>query len=160
VTQSIDESSEGDDMSVEHPAEDVPESAKAQYALVAPVTRADVPIGNLQLHNIDPHRKWTEGELSLINAVLDQVVQAAENLRLFEQTQERAARERMIGEIGDRMRRAPDMETLMETTMTELARVLGPARAFVQLGSREQLSKNIPTSSDDNDRPREEEVTK
>jgi GAF domain-containing protein len=104
----------------------------SQYALVAPITLGDVTIGNLQLHDVDPHRQWTESDLAFINAIIDQVAQTAENLRLLSQTQERASRERLIGQVSDKLRRAPDLETLMKIATAEISRVLNPARTFVR----------------------------
>jgi GAF domain-containing protein len=114
-------------------------SAPMQHALVAPITLGQTKIGNLQLHGVDPKRKWTESELALINAVVDQVAQAAENLRLFNETQERAGRESLIGQISDKLRRAPDIESLMKIAVTELSRVLDPDRTFVRFGSATEL---------------------
>jgi GAF domain-containing protein len=110
------------------------------HALVVPITLGETTIGNLQLHEVDPNRKWTESDLALISAVIDQVAQTAENLRLLNETQERASREQLIGQISDRLRRAPDVETLMKTAVAELSRVLDPARTFVRLGPTEELS--------------------
>ncbi len=107
--------------------------------LVAPLRLRGVNIGNLQLHDVDGSRQWSEGELALITAVVDQLVQAAETIRLLNETQERASREQLIGHISDRLRRAPDMETLLKTGVEEISRVLDPARTFVQLGSVEEL---------------------
>jgi GAF domain-containing protein len=109
------------------------DDTNSHQALVAPITLRDVAIGNLQLHEIDSDRKWTEGELALINAVVDQVAQAAEILRLLDETQERASREHLVSQISNKMRRAPDMESLLKVAVTELSRVLNPARTFVHL---------------------------
>lgn len=102
--------------------------------LVAPIVYKEVPIGNLQFHHVAPDRIWTEGELALINAVIDQLAQVAEQQRLFDETQERASRERLIAEIGDKMRRAPNLETLMQVITAELSKALNPMRVFTQLG--------------------------
>jgi GAF domain-containing protein/HAMP domain-containing protein len=112
---------------------------QARQALVAPIKLQDIPIGELQLHGIQPDRTWSEAELDLIEAVVDQVAQVAESLRLLDDTQERAGRERLIGQVSDRLRRAPDMEALMQTAVGELARILGPDRTFVRLGSEAEL---------------------
>lgn len=112
---------------------------KSQPAFVAPITLQNVPIGDLQLHGIDPDRSWTEGELALIEAVVDQVAQMAESIRLLNDTQERAGRERLIGQVSDRLRRAPDLDSLMKTAVGELSRILGPDRAFVRFGSETEL---------------------
>lgn len=117
------------------------------HALVAPIILQDVPIGDLQFHDIDPDRRWTEGEMALINAIIDQVAQAAQTLRLLDETQERATREQLIGQISDKMRRAPDMEGLLKIAVSELSRVLGPARTFVHLGKGTTLEIPASTSS-------------
>lgn len=93
----------------------------------------NVVIGDLQLHEIDSRREWTESELDFIRAVVDQVAQAAENLRLLDETQERASREQLITQISNKMRRAPDMEALLKVAVTELSRVLKPARTFIRM---------------------------
>lgn len=113
----------------DHPDDPLP----GPHALVAPIMLRDVVIGDLQLHEIDTRREWTENELALISAVVDQVAQAAENLRLFGETQERASREQLITQISNKMRRAPDMDSLLKVAVTELARVLNPARTFVRM---------------------------
>lgn len=118
-------------------AGDQPAAGRAM--LVAPVKLHQTTIGNLQLHGLDPDRQWTDDELALIEAVLGQVAQAAENLRLFEETRERASREQLLGQISDKLRRAPDLETLMQVTVSEVARVLGPARTFVRLDDPAEL---------------------
>ncbi|MBN1217990.1 MAG: GAF domain-containing protein, partial [Anaerolineae bacterium] len=118
-------------------------------ALVAPIRLGEVTIGNLQLHGIDAQRKWTENELAFINAIVDQVAQSAENLRLLSETQERASREQLVSRITDRLRRAPDIETLMKLAVEELSRVLDPARTFVRLGPATELNLSPPAGVDD-----------
>jgi GAF domain-containing protein/HAMP domain-containing protein len=133
------------------PDGDLPGADEGQAAttLVAPIALQNVPVGDLQLHGLDPNRTWTERELALIEAVLDQVAQAAENLRLIEETRERASRERLIGQVSDKLRRAPDMDTLLKVAVGELGRVLGPARTFVHL-EPERESENSPENGSGN----------
>lgn len=104
-----------------------------QHALVAPIMLRDIVIGDLQLHESNAPREWTESELALIRAVVDQVAQAAETLRLLDETQERASREQLISQISNKMRRAPDLESLLKVAVTELSRALNPARTFVRM---------------------------
>jgi GAF domain-containing protein len=117
-----------------------------QQAIVAPITLHGSKIGNLQLHEVEPDRKWSAGELAIINAIVDQVAQVAENLRLINETQERASRERLIGQVSDKLRRAPDMETLIKTAVNELSRVLNPARTFVRFGSETTFGVTLAES--------------
>lgn len=118
--------------------------------LVAPISLGESTIGNLQLHDVDPNRAWTENDLALISAVIDQVAQTAENLRLLNETQERASRERLIGQVSDKLRRAPDMQALMKIATSEIARVLNPRRAFIRFDTQTLSEGNGGSGSDDN----------
>lgn len=70
----------------------------------------------------------------LYETIADQAAVALERARLLEETQHRAARERMLREITDRMRRATDMDSLMQITVQEMATALHTPDAFVHLG--------------------------
>jgi GAF domain-containing protein len=120
----------------------VTESDDLQHILVAPIALGETVIGNLQLHEVDPNRQWSEGELALIEAVIDQVAQTAENLRLFDQTRERASREQLISQVSDKLRRAPDMESLMKVATSEISRVLNPARTFIRFDPNDKSVEN------------------
>jgi GAF domain-containing protein/HAMP domain-containing protein len=105
-----------------------------QHALVAPVMLRDVMIGDLQLHGIEPDRAWTKGELAMINGVIDQVAQIAENLRLFEETRERATQEQTIREITNKLRATSNLDALLETATRELGQHLGVRHTVLELG--------------------------
>jgi GAF domain-containing protein len=68
-------------------------------------------------------------------AVAEQVALTLENMRLFEETRQRARREQMIREITSKMRGSTDLDTILQTTVQELAKVLGTSRTFVRLGT-------------------------
>jgi hypothetical protein len=70
-------------------------------------------------------RPWTEEELVLIEDVTRQLAQTIEGLRLFEDVQRRAAREQLVGEVTGRLRASLDVDTVLQTTIRELGRVLG-----------------------------------
>jgi GAF domain-containing protein/HAMP domain-containing protein len=107
--------------------------------LTASIELHQMTIGQLELAAADPQRVLSEDELAVVDAVLDQVAQTAETLRLVEDVQQRAGRERLINEISANLRRAPDMETLLQTGIAELAKILNPARTFVHLGPEAEL---------------------
>ena len=127
-------------LNLSHSNHDEDESSTCDDTLVAPIVLRDAIIGDVQLHGVEPNKEWTEDELALIDTVVDQVAQAAENLQLFDEIQERASREALIGQISDKMRRAPDIESLMEIAVSELSNVLKTDRAFIRLGSAQELS--------------------
>jgi len=71
--------------------------------------------------------------------VADQMALAIENARLFEQTQSRAARERLIRGITDRIRGAVDVESILQTTVQEIGKALGASHGLVRLGTEVEL---------------------
>jgi GAF domain-containing protein/HAMP domain-containing protein len=113
------------------PAEAAPKS------LVAPVKLGDAVIGALQLHRADVESNepvWDEDDLDLVAAVLDQVAQTAETLRLFDETRERVTREQVVREITDKLRAAPNLDLLLETAARELGQRLETQHTVLRLG--------------------------
>ena len=102
-----------------HAAED----GESCSSMIAPIKLRGEVIGALGLEN--EGREWSEDEQVLIRAVTDQLGLALENARLLEDSQRRAARERLIGEISSRLRMSSDVETVLQRTVQELGQVLG-----------------------------------
>ncbi len=105
-----------------------------EQALVSPITLRGKTIGALQLHSTTGAQKWNEDDRTLLEAVLDQLAQTAENLRLFDETRERAGREQTIRHITDKLRAAPSLDALLETAARELGQRLGVRHTVLELG--------------------------
>lgn len=103
-------------------------------SLVAPIHLQGQPIGSLQLYTAAPDPAWHQDDLALIEAILDQLAQAAETLRLFEQTRQHASREQTIREITDQLRAAPNLDRLFEIAARELGRHLGVKHTVLEMG--------------------------
>jgi PAS domain S-box-containing protein len=104
-----------------------------QTELVVPIVLRGQTIGVLGLEDPYGTHEWSDEDKALVEAVSHQLALALENARLLEETQHRVARERLVREITDRMRRAPDLDSLLQTTVQEMAAALGTSDAFVQL---------------------------
>jgi GAF domain-containing protein/HAMP domain-containing protein len=117
-------------------------------AVVAPVMVQDIPIGQMQIHGLDPSRALTESELAMIQAVIDQVAQTAENLRLFEETRQRAGREQLARQITDKIRSSRDLETAMKTTAEELSNALNLSTAKIKwkVSSEDKAAEHLQES--------------
>ena len=114
-----------------------PETNKCSRIWGTPINLDNITIGTLQFHGLDPDRQWTESELVLIKAVIDQVAQNAESLRLVSEIQEQAGHQQLISQIGNKLRRAPNIDTLMEITVSELSQILKPARTYISLNVKD-----------------------
>lgn len=123
----------------------VPADVTEDYtAVIAPIRFQDQVIGTMvfQEPDLQKRRNWSEEELALVQVIADQVAQTAENLRLFEETRERAGREQAIREVTNKLRAAPDIDTLLETAARELAVRLGVQRARLKLGRDQETIKS------------------
>lgn len=103
-------------------------------AIVSPIRLQNQVIGTVQFYDDDQHGSWDEQQLALVQAITDQVAQTAENLRLFDETRERAGREATIREITDKLRAAPNLESLLEVGVQELSHYFSAAHARLELG--------------------------
>ncbi|MDH4137654.1 MAG: GAF domain-containing protein, partial [Anaerolineae bacterium] len=111
--------------------------------LAVPITVHGQTIGVLGLRR-DKASPWTAEDVAVVETVAEQVALTLENMRLFEETRRRAQREQIIREITTKMRGSIDLDTILQTTVQELAKALGTSRTFVQLSTAPQ-----PVSSED-----------
>jgi len=110
-----------------------PGEAQLRAALAAPIKVRGEIIGVLDLQETDQARQWTQDEVELIQSVADQLGQALESARLFEETQRRARYETLTRQITDRIRSRAEVDAMLQTAIQELARSLGAPRVFVRL---------------------------
>lgn len=76
-------------------------------------------------------RVWAEDEIHTVRAIADQVSQALENARLFEQTVRRAERERKVLEITSKIRSTTSPEEMLQIAVNELHNALHATRTQV-----------------------------
>jgi GAF domain-containing protein len=125
------------------------QAAPPQNALVVPLKLRGQVIGTMALHETGHQRPWTAEEIALAESVAEQVTLTVENLRLMDETQRRAARERLIGEVTGRVRQTLDMETILKTAVNEIGRTLGLAALEVRLGTQQEAGDRKNTDGQD-----------
>ncbi len=104
--------------------------------LAIPITLRGTPIGVIQLQrNQASNQEWSENEIATTQAVADQVGQALENARLFEQTLRRADRERRALEITNKIRSTNDPQLMIQIAVQELQQSLRTSRAQILIHS-------------------------
>ncbi len=102
-------------------------------ALVAPIMLRGQPIGALGLKRAEGDQQWSADEVALVEVIAEQFALAADNLRLLDETRQRAARERVVGEVTARMRESLDLETMLKTAADEMRQSLKLDRVLVHL---------------------------
>ncbi len=84
-------------------------------------------IGVLKVRPKTMSRKWTDDELTLLEAAAERAALALENARLVDSAQRRASREHIITEISSKIGAVSEMDSIMQTAVEELGRRLGSA---------------------------------
>ena len=117
------------------------EEADPQH-LAVPLLLRNEAIGQLK---IKPKggRHWSNDERNLLNAVAEKLAQKADNLRLFEATQHRAAREALTRNITDKIRASQDIQTALRVAAEELSQALKVPRAVVDLQISSEISQEL-----------------
>jgi GAF domain-containing protein len=71
--------------------------------------------------------------IRLAENAVNRLAISLENVRLLEELQVRAERERLVGEISSKVRTATDVDTILRTAANEIGRSLGVSEVVVQL---------------------------
>jgi PAS domain S-box-containing protein len=106
--------------------------------LVVPIMLRGQSLGAVGFRVKGEDRSWGADDIALAEGVVEQFALAAENIRLLDETQRRAARERLTRDITDKMRRAASISDIVQTAVDELFGALKTSRAFVRLGVTSQ----------------------
>ncbi len=107
--------------------------------LIVPIVQGDRIVGVLGFEGREGQTEWGAEEIALVQALSEQLLLAAENQRLLDQTQRSAARERTIGEVTGRVRQALDMQGVLRTAADELQQVLNLERVVVRMAPQDEL---------------------
>jgi transcriptional regulator with GAF, ATPase, and Fis domain len=82
--------------------------------------------------------------IPMLETITDRLALALENARLVEEIQNRAERERMIGDISAKIRSSADVDKVLRIAAEELGRSLGIPEVLVQLRTMSNQAANGP----------------
>jgi GAF domain-containing protein len=112
---------------------DLPANAPLSW-MGAPLLAGESLLGVILVSDRRQEGRFSEDDSALLATIASQVATAIQNSHLIEETQRTARRERLIHEITSKMRRAPDIRSILDTTAREVGRALNASRASVHLG--------------------------
>jgi GAF domain-containing protein len=104
---------------------------KASETVAIPIKLRGQTIGVLDVRSKKGERRWTQDEITLLEAAAERAALALENARLVESAQRRAARERAIGDISAKIGAVSSFEYILQTAVEELGRKIGGATEVV-----------------------------
>ncbi|MEJ2010735.1 MAG: GAF domain-containing protein [Anaerolineales bacterium] len=108
---------------------------EAKSWLGVPMLLGDQILGAIIVEDTSVENRFTEDDAALLSTVASQIAAGIQNTRLLDQVQRSARRERLIHEITSKVRRSPDIRSILETTTRELGRALNAVRSTVELGA-------------------------
>ncbi len=103
--------------------------------ILVPISVGERWIGILSAGRNEPST-FTDEFVRGYETLASQAAIALESIRLLEETQQRAERERLIGEITTRMRETLDIDTVLQTAIREMSQVLNLSQVEVRIASR------------------------
>jgi GAF domain-containing protein len=127
-----------------------------RHRVAVPIKVRGQVIGVLDTYKPAGSGDWSKEEIALLETIAEQLDSALEGARLYQETQRRAAREQAIRHVTEEMRRTVDVESILQNTVTELARAMGAPRAYVRLGTEHELVP--PTETTDEQVRRQSDV--
>ena len=104
-----------------------------EHTISIPIILRDQILGVVRLQKDEGETGWTDGEIELMDTLVDQLEVALENARLYSDIQRSAARERLVTEITTKIRTNVDPQSMLRTAIIELRQALQANRAQVFL---------------------------
>ena len=132
----------------------VTDTGFAKSWLGVPLMVANEPIGAIVVQDLENEHRFDDADMRLLVTLATQVAIAIRNARLLERSQERAEQERKLFDVTNKLRRSPDMQTILKTTAQEINAALGANRTHIRINIDPEISDAMLTSE-----PGEEEVT-
>jgi GAF domain-containing protein/HAMP domain-containing protein len=78
----------------------------------------------------------TQDEMDIVNAIAERLAISAENARLLEDSQERAAKEQKIGEISAKIGASINLRSIMQTAVEELGHALPGSEVSIHFDTK------------------------
>lgn len=123
-------------------------SALETGRLNIPIMLHNQKIGEIKVRRKEGLGHWEPREHAMLAEIATQVGLALENARLLDDAQQRAIRERSIGEITARIGSAYDVDAILRVTAQEIGKAIGDSEVTVQIRDKDEFSKSkSPTAA-------------
>lgn len=116
--------------------------AIAKSWLGVPLKYGGDTFGVIIVQDIFKENRFSEEDQRLLSTIASQVALVIRNVRLLESSKTQARMERILNQISGKIRRAMDMESILQTTVDELAYALNARKASVKIEIAQTHRKN------------------
>ncbi len=111
------------------------EDSKDRAFIVVPIKLRGQVIGALNIKSSEKGRSWTRDEINLTETVSERLSLALENARLIQESQSRAAKEQVIGEVTSKIGSSINLKNILQTAVEELGHAMPGSEIVLQLKS-------------------------
>ncbi len=95
-------------------------------------------LGWLLVESLEGTYAFSKRQIRLYRTLADQIAVALEGLRLLEETERRAERERLAAKITSQVRASSDIDAILRTAVRELGQSLRASEAWIRLGDGDE----------------------
>jgi GAF domain-containing protein len=103
--------------------------------LAMPIKVRGQVIGAIDAYKPDESGNWTTEQIALLEVLAEQLGDALEDARSYEDAQRRAAQDRLLAEATAHMRETLDMDTVLRTAVQEMRQALGLSSMTIRLAT-------------------------
>lgn len=111
-------------------------------SLAVPVKVRGEVIGVIDFAKGESGGGWTGEEVTLVESLTEQLGVALDSARLYQDTQRRAAQERLVAEVGARVRESLELETMLQTAVQEMRQALNLDDLVVRLATPDMAAED------------------
>ena len=121
-----------------------PQNFEANSILAVPVTFADTLLGVINVEST-ALAQFDENDQEFVTTMAVNMGAIISNIRLIEQVRDQVSRQQKLFEITSKIRRSVDIDTIMQTSISEIGSALNVRRASIQISPKfEGSSKKEP----------------
>ncbi|TAK12477.1 MAG: GAF domain-containing protein [Anaerolineae bacterium] len=114
-------------------------SEEGRPVIAVPVEVSGQPIGVLHLRKNAGDRPWADEEVDLIHRLAEQLSQAVNSARLYQETQRRAAQEQVTSEIASNLRQTLDIDAVLRTAVQELGETFSAREVVIRINPEQKV---------------------
>jgi GAF domain-containing protein len=107
-----------------------------QHTIRIPIVTRGYTIGMLRLTKPPHTDPWTPEEISDVESLSDQISSTLDSARLYNESQQRAAREQTIGEITTSISAATEIDDIIRETVTQLGEALQDSDVTLRINTQ------------------------
>lgn len=111
-------------------------SPNEENSIILPITMRGETLGNLKIKHPTQH-EWSEQDLRILQSIVDRVGLALENARLLQNAQRLVSKEQLIGDISDKISRSTSINSILQTAIEEVGRIITDSEVIIQVGEHE-----------------------